>query len=148
MLANTLFPSSKMMDLLFRSNLDAHSIINFGQGNAGGKAAACTILLLYILFAKGDCPSFSLSLIRIMSTVSILVLVILFIFEKGVLGIISSLSFLVFACLRFLLALTSSMLVALLRDGRVVDQKARRTKRSNPYTRTKERCQLKDPLQL
>jgi hypothetical protein len=34
--------------------------------------------------------------------------------------------------LGFLLALSSSMLVALLRDGRVVDQKARRTKRSNP----------------
>ena len=82
---------------------------------------------------KGDCPSFSLSLIRIMSTVLILVLVIRFIFKKkGVLGIISSLSFLVFVRLGFLLALSSSMLVALLRDGRVVDQKASKTKGSNP----------------
>ena len=122
-LSQLIQPRSKicLIDILFK--IKCHPIVaHHGcNGSVDAWAMLCNCIL-YLCFAKGNCPSFSLSFIYIMSTIPI----------YGVLGIISSLSFLVFVHLGFLLALTSSILVALLQDGRVVHQKASRTKGSNP----------------
>ena len=102
--------------------------------------------ILYLFFAKGDCPSFSLSFTCSIFTILTLVSVIHFIFEKkGVLGIICSLSFLVLVPLGFLLVLTSSISLPYYEMVKWWTMNAR-TKGDNPYTRTKKEVSLKTPF--